>query len=107
MLETLAALQTHAAMLQARLADVALSPARITPPLIGADASSIAAAVKAGRTTAQAVIRRTLDRIAAADGALNAFTAVFASEALEAASRLDGQISRGEPSVPWPARPSP
>jgi len=31
-LETLAALQTHAAILQARLVDVALSPARITPP---------------------------------------------------------------------------
>lgn len=73
--------------------------------MIGADASSIAAAVKAGRTTAQAVIRRTLDQIAAADGALNAFTAVFASEALEAASRLDDQISRGEPVGPLAGAP--
>ena len=61
------------------------------------DALPTVADVKAGRTTAETVIRRTLDRIAARDGALNAFTAVFATEALEQALALDARIAEGRP----------
>ena len=60
------------------------------------DALPTVADVKAGRTTAETVIRRTLDRIAARDGALNAFTAVFAAEALEQARALDARIAEGQ-----------
>jgi aspartyl-tRNA(Asn)/glutamyl-tRNA(Gln) amidotransferase subunit A len=61
------------------------------------DASSIAADVKAGRTTAEAVIRHALDDIASSNGDLNAFTAVFATEALDQARRLDADIAKGRP----------
>ena len=59
------------------------------------DVLPIAADVKSGRTTAEAVIRGALDRIASSDGVLNAFTAVFAAEALEQARRLDARIAQG------------
>ncbi len=64
------------------------------------DALAIAAAVKAERTTAEEVIRRTLDDIAASDGALNAFTAVFSAHALDQARRLDCRIGQGRPIGP-------
>jgi len=61
------------------------------------DASSVVEAVKAGQTTAEAVTRRALDRIVSTNPALNAFTAVFASQALEQARALDARIAQGQP----------
>ena len=52
-------------------------------------------AVKSGRTTAEAVIRSALNHIASSNGALNAFTAVFAVEALSQARDLDARIAQG------------
>ena len=53
--------------------------------------------MKAGQTTAEAVTRRALDRIVSTNPALNAFTAVFASQALEQARALDARIAQGQP----------
>jgi len=61
---------------------------------------TIAADVKAGRTTAEAVIRRTLDDIAYTNGALNAFTAVFSTQAIDQARDLDAAIAQGQPVGP-------
>jgi len=61
------------------------------------DASSVVEAVKAGQTTAEAVTLRALDRIVSTNPALNAFTAVFASQALEQARALDARIAQGQP----------
>ena len=52
-------------------------------------ASGIAAAVAAGRTTAEAVVETVLERIAARDPALNAFTAVTCERASAKARALD------------------
>jgi aspartyl-tRNA(Asn)/glutamyl-tRNA(Gln) amidotransferase subunit A len=61
------------------------------------DALSIADAVKHGRTSAERVVRAALDDIAASADALNAFTAVFAAQALEQARRVDARIAQGQP----------
>ena len=61
------------------------------------DASSVVEAVRAGQTTAEAVTLRALDRIVSTNPALNAFTAVFASQALEQARALDARIAQGQP----------
>jgi len=63
-------------------------------------ALDIAADVASGRTSAEAVIRRTLGDIAGQDGVLNAFTTVLAEEALRDARRLDGRIATGQPIGP-------
>ena len=52
-------------------------------------ASAIAAAVRSGETTAARAVDRALERIAAHDGAINAFTAVTADRARAQARRLD------------------
>src|SRR5262245_2857693 len=54
-----------------------------------AQASEVAAAVRAGRTSASAVVRAALARIAADDPVLNAFTAVLEERALARARALD------------------
>ncbi|TMJ75813.1 MAG: AtzE family amidohydrolase, partial [Alphaproteobacteria bacterium] len=61
-----------------------------------AHASEIAAAVREGRTSASAVVRAALARIAADNPVLNAFTAVLEDRALAKAraidnARLDGR----------------
>jgi aspartyl-tRNA(Asn)/glutamyl-tRNA(Gln) amidotransferase subunit A len=58
-------------------------------------ASGIAAAVAAGRTTAEAVVETVLDRIAARDPALNAFTAVTRERASAKARALDKAHASG------------
>ena len=58
-------------------------------------ALSIADDVKARRTTAEAVTRLALDAITSSHSALNAFTAVFAKQALAQARRLDAEIAQG------------
>jgi len=55
----------------------------------------IAAAVRAGRITAEDVTRASLDRIRARDSSINAFTAVVADRALAAAVRVDDLIRSG------------
>jgi 1-carboxybiuret hydrolase len=60
-----------------------------------AQASEIAAAVREGRTSASAVVRATLARIAADDPVLNAFTAVLEERALARARGLDNARLEG------------
>jgi 1-carboxybiuret hydrolase len=64
---------------------------------IHADGTAIAAAIRAGRTTATVVAEAHLARIAARDRALGAFTHVTGQRALAAAARLDAAIAAGEP----------
>lgn len=56
----------------------------------------IAAAVNAGRTSAKAGAERALARIAALDGAVNAFTCVDPADALARAGAVDARIAAGE-----------
>jgi aspartyl-tRNA(Asn)/glutamyl-tRNA(Gln) amidotransferase subunit A len=58
-------------------------------------ALEIAAAVRAKTTTAAAQVELALARIAAHDGKLNAFTAVFAERARATAARVDATIAAG------------
>ena len=57
----------------------------------------LAAAVRAGRITAEAVLDDTLGRIAALDGRLHAFCTLDADGARAAARAVDARVSRGEP----------
>jgi AtzE family amidohydrolase len=59
------------------------------------NATEIAAAVAAGRTTASAVIQETLARIDAGNPTLNAFTTVTADRARTRAAALDAAIAAG------------
>jgi len=58
-------------------------------------ASEIAAAVSDGRTSAVAVVRAALARIAKHDRVLNAFTAVTEERALAKAGALDAERVKG------------
>ncbi len=60
----------------------------------------IAQEVKAGRTTARAVVARALQQIARDAPSLNAFTAVFAAQALADADALDAAVAAGQPTGP-------
>ncbi len=62
----------------------------------GAGALEIAAAVKAGRTSAEAVVRQALCGVAALDRSLNAFTRVLTEDAIADAQALDAMIAAGE-----------
>jgi 1-carboxybiuret hydrolase len=62
-----------------------------------AHASEIAAAVADGCMTATEVVGATLDRIAAHDGVLNAFTAVVAERARERARSIEAARTAGRP----------
>ena len=59
-------------------------------------ATSLAADIRAGRTTARAVTQAALDRIEAGNGAVNAFTDVVAERALRTADAVDAG-ARGGP----------
>ncbi|MCF4167146.1 AtzE family amidohydrolase [Zavarzinia compransoris] len=61
-----------------------------------APAHEIASAVRDGRTTAVAVTRLFLDRIATVDPTLNAYTDVTAERALAIAQAIDDRHARGE-----------
>ena len=63
-------------------------------------ALGVAAAVAAGERTARSVVEECLERIAERDGEIHAFNRVLADEALADADRVDGAVSRGEPSGP-------
>lgn len=62
---------------------------------IHADATTIAAAVKSGRTTARAVALAHLDRIARLDPGLGAYTAVTRDRALAEADAVDAAVASG------------
>jgi Asp-tRNA(Asn)/Glu-tRNA(Gln) amidotransferase A subunit family amidase len=63
-------------------------------------ALDIAAAVAAGRVSAEAVISETFRRIVRDDHAINAFTAVLADQALADARKLDADIAAHRPVGP-------
>jgi aspartyl-tRNA(Asn)/glutamyl-tRNA(Gln) amidotransferase subunit A len=58
-------------------------------------ACDMAGAVRAGRTTASALVEDALARIAVQDAVINAFTAVFAERARETARRVDATVAAG------------
>jgi AtzE family amidohydrolase len=60
-----------------------------------ADATEIAAQIRAKTVTAEAVTEAALARIAARDSALNSFTAVLAESALAQARQVDQTIAQG------------
>jgi len=68
-------------------------------------AAAIAADVRSGATTARAETEAALARIAARNGALNAFTAVFAARALAQAEAIDADIAAGRPVGPLAGAP--
>ena len=53
------------------------------------DAADMATAVRSGGVTAEALVRASLDRVAATDGRVNAFTALVQERALERARNID------------------
>jgi Asp-tRNA(Asn)/Glu-tRNA(Gln) amidotransferase A subunit family amidase len=61
----------------------------------GLDATAVAAGVRAGELSAAGVAEEALERIAARDPAVNAFTCVLADEALEAARAVDRTVADG------------
>ncbi|OCC04435.1 hypothetical protein BA190_13590 [Labrys sp. WJW] len=61
-----------------------------------ATAAELGRLLAEGRTTSEAITGRALERIAAHDGALQAFVGVFAEEALKAAIASDQRRRRGE-----------
>ncbi|WP_304304045.1 amidase family protein, partial [Pseudacidovorax intermedius] len=71
-----------------------------TVPWFEADAVRIAAAVHAGEASATAVVQSALDRIAATDGRVNAFTAVTGERALQRAAALDALPAEARAALP-------
>jgi amidase/aspartyl-tRNA(Asn)/glutamyl-tRNA(Gln) amidotransferase subunit A len=59
-----------------------------------ADAAASAEAVRSGATTARATVQASLDRIAASDKRINAFTSVLAERALKRADAVDASPRR-------------
>ncbi len=68
-------------------------------------ATAIAAAFARGDMSAREIAAATLERIAAHNPAINAFTAITAERALSEADALDAARGRGEPSKPLAAVP--
>ncbi|MFS8038573.1 AtzE family amidohydrolase [Xanthobacter sp. AM11] len=73
--------------------------------LATATAMEIAAAVAGGAVTARAVTEATLARIAAVDGAVNAFTDVTAARARARADAIDARRAAGAPLGPLAGAP--
>ena len=63
-------------------------------------ATETVAAIKAGTTTAQAIVMETLERIHAQNERLNCFTTIFEASALIAAAELDVKVAAGEAIAP-------
>jgi len=61
--------------------------------LLRHDASTMAAAVRAGMVSATALVQASLDRIDATDGRVNAFTDVVRERALRRAAQVDGSLA--------------
>jgi AtzE family amidohydrolase len=64
--------------------------------LLDADATAIATAVRAQKTTAETVVTAALAQIDALDGKLNAFTDVLREQALQDAAAVDRAIAAGK-----------
>ncbi len=64
--------------------------------LAQADATAIAAAVRAQQISAETVVRDALDRIAARNPALNCLTTVLAEQAVQQAIQIDQEIAQGK-----------
>ncbi|NJO78808.1 MAG: AtzE family amidohydrolase [Cyanobacteria bacterium RM1_2_2] len=64
--------------------------------LAQADATAIAAAVRARQISAETVVRDALDQIAARNPALNCFTTVLAEQAVQQAIQIDQEIAQGK-----------
>ncbi len=60
------------------------------------NATTISAAIKAGQTTATAVVTASLEQINKYESHLNAFTTVLADQALKDAGAIDQQIAQGQ-----------
>ncbi len=60
------------------------------------DATSIAAAVRAGEASPVALVEETLARIAKLDGSVNAFTSTLEAEAMAAAQAVESTIDAGD-----------
>jgi len=71
-----------------------------TKPWFEADAATIAAAVHAGTASAAAVVQSALDRIAATEGRVNAFTAVTRERALQRAAAIDALPAEARAALP-------
>lgn len=71
------------------------------------DAGTIAANVRARRLSAREVIDAALAAIAVVDPVLHPFTEVATQQAIEAAERIDGAVSRGDPLGPLAGVPVP
>jgi AtzE family amidohydrolase len=65
------------------------------PDLSHADATAIAAAVRAQEMTAESVVAAALERIERLDAKLNSFTDVLKEQALREAAAVDGAIAAG------------
>ena len=78
------------------------SEAKLAP---WATATEIAAAVKAGKTTAVAVTEQALARIATVDKTLNAFTGITAERALATARDVDAALGKGKDAGPLAGAP--
>jgi aspartyl-tRNA(Asn)/glutamyl-tRNA(Gln) amidotransferase subunit A len=70
------------------------------PDLTWRGGTEIAASVASGALTARAVVDAALDRIAARDGVLNAFTDVTAARARARAAAIDAERAAGRPVGP-------
>ncbi|RUR68270.1 AtzE family amidohydrolase [Variovorax guangxiensis] len=57
------------------------------------DATAMAEAVRAGATSAAALVRASLERVEATDGRVNAFTAVLGERALRRAAQVDASLA--------------
>lgn len=64
-------------------------------PAAFASIAQLGADLRSGRTTCTALVRDCLERIGAYDGVFKSFIAVYASEALAAAQRLDAELRAG------------
>ena len=73
--------------------------------LLDGSAEGIAAAVRTGRISARAVIEATLERIAARNAKLGAFTDVLAERALARADAIDAARAKGETLGPLAGAP--
>lgn len=67
----------------------------ISPDFIENDALAIGAQIRAGRTTARDVVRRTFARIRRVDAGIGAFTRLCESRALAEAARIDARMAAG------------
>jgi AtzE family amidohydrolase len=73
--------------------------------MTGSSATAIAEAVRTGRTSAVAVARAALDRIAAENSRWNAFTHVTAARALAEAEAVDSAVASGDDPGPFAGVP--